>query len=126
VKANLVQRRQTILTEKALGHNLCEIVSHLADTFNVSKRQLYRDWQHRNRWLDAIVGIGDPVAFFLELVAAHQEVKRLAVKEYLTGDNSAARIGALRLIRDLTLDLNKMLVTRDLLARVERLENQAH
>jgi hypothetical protein len=114
-----------MLKEKAHGNDLAQIVTHLAVKYDVSTRQLYRDWQHRGDWLDAIVGIGDPSVFFTELVATHLEVKRLAMKEYLTGDNSAARIGALRLIRDLTLDLDKMLVIKDLIARVERLESQA-
>ena len=104
--------------------SLSDTVEHLSLKYQVTRSAIYKDWANRGRWLDTVIGIDNPTVFFKELVAAHLEVKRLAMKEYLTGDNSAARIGALRLIRELNLDLNEMLVTRDLIARVERLENQ--
>jgi len=117
VRADLIARRRDLLKDLAFGISLHDVVEHLSQKYMVSQSAIYKDWKRRRTWLDSIIGIDDPTAFFLELMAAHQEVKRLAVKEYLTGDNSAARIGALR--------LNQMIVTRDLITRVERLETQA-
>lgn len=124
MNADLIARRRDLVKDRAFGVSLHDAVERLSLKYQVTRSAIYKDWKRRRTWLSAIVGIDDPTAFFLELVAAHLEVKRLAMKEYLTGDNSAARIGALRLIRELNLDLNQMLVTHDLIARVERLETQ--
>lgn len=76
-------------------------------------------------WIGEVLDIVDGGPFFLELVASHREIYRLASMEFLQADNSNARIGALRLLRDLNRDFVEMVVTRDLEKRVGALEEKA-
>jgi hypothetical protein len=122
---NLLERRQKLLKMRSMGVSLAEAVKDLAERFDVSTRAVYYDWRDRKKWIEVVLGIEDPETFFLDLVANHGELYRLASLEYLKGDNSAARIGALRLLRDLNRDMRELIVTQDLLSRVERLEEAA-
>jgi hypothetical protein len=122
---NLLERRQKLLKMRSMGVSLAEAVKDLSERYDVSTRTVYYDWRNRKKWIEAVLGIEDPEAFFLDLVANHGEIYRLASLEYLKGDNSAARIGALRLLRDLNRDMGEMIITRDMFSRVERLEEAA-
>jgi hypothetical protein len=84
---------------------------------------VYQDWATRKQWLPLVLEIQDPEAFFYDILAQHREIYRLASLEYLKGDNSAARIGALRLLRDLNLDLIELMSLHDVMQRIEQLEN---
>lgn len=69
----------------------------------VSEPTLWRDWQTRNEWMPVITkitkGAGDlPVA---ETIGALMEARRLAFNTYLRADNPNARVGALRIIKEL-------------------------
>ena len=75
----------------------------MAPQFNVSRQTLY----NRKEWIKAIMNIQDPQTFFMEIIAGHNEIHDRAA-EYLRGDNTAARIGALRLLRDINKDLWEM------------------
>jgi hypothetical protein len=88
----------------------------------VSTRTVYRDWRTRNRWLDAVLEISDPKTFAAQIVASHQELKRLALKEYLTAENENARVGALNLARNLNMDLSELVNVPYLIRKVEALE----
>jgi hypothetical protein len=114
-----------MLKLNAMGFSLVEIVNQLTLEHSVTASALYKDWRKRKDWQEELVDIKDPEAFFLDLVANHREIYRLTVREYLQGDNSNARIGALRLLRELNKDFMEMIVTRDLQSRVEQLENTA-
>lgn len=74
--------------------------------------------------MESLLAIKDPEAFYLDLIASHKEIYRLCVKEYLQGDNTSARIGALRLLRDLNLDFMEMIVLKDTMARVANIEGK--
>ena len=118
----LLERRRELLKTRNYGVSLADAVKDLSLKYQVSTQELYYDWQHRKNWIEEVLDIKDSRTFFLELVANHKEIYRLASLEYLKGDKSAAKIGALRLLRDLNRDFSELIVTRDLLARVERLE----
>jgi hypothetical protein len=111
-----------MVKQQVLGISLQHTVEQLSHEYHVTKSALYKDWKQRSHWQEVILGIQDKYQFFLDLLSTHKEIYQFAVKEYLTGDNSNARIGALRLLRDLNLDLEKMVVTKDLIRRVEQLE----
>jgi hypothetical protein len=114
-----------MLKQRGMGVPLSDTVKNLSETYGVSRRAIYYDWQRRTAWMRALLEVGDPEQFALDVIAHHLEIRRFATLEYLKGDNSAARIGALRLIRNLNLDLNEMLVTQDLITRVEQLEEMS-
>jgi hypothetical protein len=126
VNEKLLERRRELLKTRNYGVSLVDAVKNLSGKYHVSTRTIYYDWQHRKQWIEAVLDIQDPQAFFLELVANHKEIYRLAALEFLQADNSNARIGALRLLRDLNRDFEAMLVTKDLAERVETLEHESH
>jgi len=97
------------LTGKGLALN--EVVRDLAAEYGVTRTALYIDWAKRDKWIPIIMDLDDPEKVFYDIAVAHKEIYRMAVKEYLTGDNSSARIGALRLLRDLNRDFYEMNVT---------------
>ena len=104
-----------MVKRRAVGISLAEVVKELATEYQVSQRALYHDWMIRKKWLKILLEIGDPETFFLDLVSSHKEIYRWASLEYLKGDNSNARIGALRLLRDLNKDFHEMIVPRHII-----------
>ncbi|GAF76748.1 unnamed protein product, partial [marine sediment metagenome] len=81
-------------------------------------------YQNRKAWLPAVMQIKDANIVYWDLVSYHNELRRMVVREYMKADNSNAAIGALRLLRDLNLDFSELIVTRDALERIERLEQK--
>jgi hypothetical protein len=75
--------------------------------------------------MSKLLEIEDRDRLCLDILADHREISRLATHEYLHGDNSSARVGALRLRRDINKDLFYMLYVNELTERVEKLENKA-
>ena len=115
MRMDLLERRQKMVKRRAVGVSLAEVVKELALEYQVSHRALYHDWMIRKKWLKTLLEIGDPETFFLDLVSSHREIYRWASLEYLKGDNSNARIGALRLLRDLNKDFYEMIVPRHII-----------
>jgi len=122
LNTKLLERRTDLLKNRSLGLSLSETVQHLAEKYDVSEKLIYYDWRVREKWMEGVLGIADNKAFLCDLLANHKELYRLTLKEYLGADNSAAKIGALRLLRDLNMDFHEMVVTKGLYERVEKLE----
>jgi hypothetical protein len=125
VKVKTIVRRRELVKQRNLGMSLTDSVTILARKHHVTERCIYRDWQTRAKWLPALLEIGDPQAFFYDVVSQHRELQRFAALEYLKCEGENARIGALRLLRDLNLDLQDMIVARDVMTRLDRLEAQS-
>jgi hypothetical protein len=111
-----------LLKNRSFGLSLAETVQILAKKYDVSEKLIYYDWRTREKWMEGLLGIKDSKAFLYNLLANHKEIYRLTLKELFVGDNSAARIGALRLLRELNKDFHEMVVTKGLYERVEKLE----
>jgi hypothetical protein len=84
------------------------IVNQLSDEYEVSKQAVYKDWRNRASWQTQLLELGDLSQLCRDLYATHKEIYRMAALEFLRGDNSNARVGALRLLRDLNLDFIQM------------------
>lgn len=125
MKTNLIERRQKMLKLKTAGLSLVKVVKDLSRQYDVSMRAIYLDWQNRKTWLPSLLGMRDPETFCLDLLSTHKEIHRLAMMEYFRADNSNAKIGALRLLRDLNNDFAEMIVLQDLSSRVEAVEAKA-
>jgi len=80
---------------------LPDAVNMLKQKYGVSKQAIYQDWVRRGKWLSTIMSLDNPEHFTLELMSTRREIYRLAAKEYLSGDYSASRVGALRLMNDI-------------------------
>jgi hypothetical protein len=122
---NLLKRRTEMLMLSGKGVILGEVVKDLATKYDVSRTALYIDWAKRNKWIPTILELNDPEKVFYDIMVAHKEIYRMGVREYLTADNSNARIGALRLLRDLNRDFYEMSVTPHIMKRLEELEEEA-
>ena len=118
----VVERRQKLLSLHSRGLTLQEVVKQLSSEYGVTARAVYYDWSRRRDWMEGLLDLKDKDALLLDVVANHKELYRLANFEYRRSQTDAARIGALRLIRDLDLDFIDFLVTRSLVERVEVLE----
>ena len=69
--------------------------------------------------------MGDPETVFFDFIARHEEIYQMTVMECYQADNSSARVGALRLLRDLNRDFYEVNVTPYLMKRLEDLEEKA-
>lgn len=121
----LLERRQEMLRLKATGLSLAKIINDLSQKYEITVRGLYLDWGNRKRWIKAILSLEDPETFFLDVLATQKQIYKHAFLEYLKADNSSAKIGALRLLRDLNKDLYEMVSLHDLIIRIDKLEEVA-
>ena len=101
VRLETLTRRKELLKNRNLGMNLADNVNLLAAKYDVTKRAVYKDFKNRKAWIPVILQIEDTDTVFLDLLSQHKELYRLCSLEYLKADNSNAKIGALRLLRDL-------------------------
>ena len=122
---SLLERRQEIRRLRGKGLPLNVIVNDLAPKYEVTPRAIYKDWKNRKHRIKALLSLGDPDAVFLDIVSRHNEIFRIAMVEYLSADNSSAKVGAIKLLRDLNRDLYDMNVTPDIMERLERIEELA-
>lgn len=118
----LLERRQEMLRMKATGLSLAKIINDLSVKYEITRRGLYADWAARARWIKALLSLKNPELFFLDCLANHKQIYNRAYMQYLKGDNSAAKIGALRLLRDLNRDMYEMVSVHDLIIRIEAVE----
>jgi len=125
LREQLLLRRAELVKLKSIGSQLHDIVKSLAVKYGVSERQIYHDWKQRKKWLPTLLSIEDPHSFFLDIISKHDELRKLAVLEFLKAPpGSTARIGALRLIRDIDMDLYEIAPLREVLLKVEKLEER--
>lgn len=124
MKLTLLERRRKLVKELNLGSPLSEVVTALAASYGVSKQSIYNDYRRRKTWLPLLLEIDDPQAFFYDLLAKHKELYRMSSLEFLKADNSSARVGWGRLLRDLNMDLIELVSLHDVTQRLERMENK--
>jgi len=123
MKQSILDRRRNLLNLRCNGVLLSEAVKSLSAKYGVSERQLYADWRCRSRWMSWFVDLGRGSDALRDVLARHESIYADAAREYRNaGNNDSARIGALRLMKDINLDVAEFLVQADLLRRVETLE----
>jgi len=122
LRTQLLKRRREMLTLSSSGMHLSDFVKELALKYDVSTRAIYYDYKHRSNWIEGLLDIGDPSVFFYELIETHRDIRKKTVKEYLTGDNSSARIGALKLLRQINIDFQELYRHLILSQNIKRLE----
>ena len=118
----IAKRRSEMLKQRAMGHPLSEVVNQLHREYNVSKTWLYQEWRNRMKWIPLVLDVTDSMLTYWDLLTFHNELKDMTIRAYLKADNSNATIGALRLLRDINKDFMELIITRDVLERVDRLE----
>ena len=125
MKGELIERRQKMVRQRAKGLPLNIVVNQLSQEYTRTKQALYKDWRNRKTWIKGILDLDDPETVFFDFYARHEEIYQMTVMEYYKADNSSAKIGALRLLRDLNRDFYEISITPHLLKRLEDLEGKA-
>jgi hypothetical protein len=101
----LLDRREILLRHMVRGARLKDAAEEMTKDISNSyerRRQIYaiyKDWDRRESWIESIVRLNDK-SYFAELIAGANEATRRCWIEYATGDNSNAKVGALRTIID--------------------------
>ena len=98
-------RRMELLTQRALGVPLRDIVEDLARKHKVAEKTIYSDWRIRKKWGPKLLEIDDGDNATLSIHTLLEWLKRRSVTEVLQGDNSAARIGAIKTAESIAMDL---------------------
>ena len=121
----LVERRRKMVRKRAKGLPLNIVVNQLSKEYSRTKQALYKDWRNRKTWIKDILELGDSETVFFDFYARHEEIYQMTVMVYYQADNSSAKVGALRLLRDLNRDLYEISITPHLMKRLEDLEEKA-
>jgi len=90
------------------GVPIGNMVAEFASEYEVSKEAIYVDYHRLSQWAPQILQVRDDSLAY-ELVNNIKQVIPNAWHEYVTADNSNAKIGALRLVMEATLKLAQLL-----------------
>lgn len=104
MKKTLLERRRQFIKDFCRGVPLNIIVKGLSDKYGVSEQTIYSDWRRRNSWMPILFNVEDET-LILQYIAGLKEVIPAAWTQYVEGDNTAAKVGALRLAKDIYMDL---------------------
>ena len=99
------ERRVELIQQRALGVELKDIVKSLAAKYKCSPKTIYHDWRRRRLWAPGLLGMDDGETLTIDIVSLLEWLRKRAVLEVLQGDNSNARIGAIKAARDVLHDL---------------------
>ena len=88
----------------------------------VTERALWSDWQRREKWVPLLLSL-DKYAEFTDVIEQKLGVvQKAAWSIYLKASNDSARVGALRTILE-ALEIHRDIIqTRDIVDRLDRLE----
>jgi len=107
-RLELLERRTKLLNQLSKGISLITIVEDLSQEYKVSKQAIYKDSERLQTWAPQIIQLKDSNLAY-SLVNNIKQVIPNAWYEYTQADNSAAKVGALRLIMDATTRLADLL-----------------
>lgn len=102
------ERRTKMLRYLAKGVPLRSIVEDFMKEYNVSERAVYKDFEKMSVWGPQVLQLQDDTILY-ELVGGLKQIIPNAWREYISGDNTSARVGALKLAKETYLDLIKVL-----------------
>lgn len=122
VKA-IIERRQRLMEYLSAGIQLNEIVLRICKEFECSQRTVYTDYETRGSWMPELFQLDDAQQFLADILNRHHELIRKTTKLTVTTGNDSVRIAALKLLRNLNLDLFKMIVPVEIEKRIAALED---
>jgi hypothetical protein len=93
-----------------------QIVGDLATKYEVKPDTIYQDWHRRERWINYVTQLDDPTVIN-ELLQGLRQIIPNAWYEYKQADNTNAKIGALRVLRETYLSIIEVLQS---MGKVER------
>ncbi len=106
------------------GFQLAAVISQLATKYHVSEKTLWSDYERRGKWA--------PVIFALQHFSGFAEmqgtkvtlVEKGAWSIFHNGDNDSSKVGALKVILDSVEVRCNILLSCEVLSRIERIEKE--
>jgi hypothetical protein len=125
VDLKLLKRRVEMLNAVSTGLHPAAVVGQLAEKYGVSERCLWSDWERRAKWVPVLLEL-EKYADFVEVVERKlSAVQKAAWSICLKASNDNARVGALRTVLDSLEVHGDLVLKRDILERLERVEELA-
>ncbi len=119
---NLLKRRTEMLDAVKRGINPAAVIEQLASNYKVSTQCLWSDWKRRDQWAPVLLGLERFASFGAEVESKLNLVEKGAWSIYTHTDNPNAKVGALKVVIDSLKTQSEIVVSRDVLVRLERLE----
>ena len=120
-----VERRLELLKMEGLGFNQAEIVKHLSTKYQVSERQVYYDFQRRERWQPSFQQFQENENAIMRVINRYEHVYREAAFLKLNTSHDNVKLGTLRVMLEANKQLAETVVVPELMRRLGELEEKA-
>jgi hypothetical protein len=124
MRLKLLKRRVEMLDTVNKGFHPAAVIGQLAEKYKVSEWCLWSDWERRGKWVPVLLGLEKYAGFAEGIEAKLNAVQKAAWRIYVDA-NDNARIGALKVILDSLEIFSSTVLSRDILLRLERIEEAA-
>ena len=121
----LLKRRVEMLDTVNRGFHPAIVIGQLVEKYSVSERCLWSDWERREKWVPALLDLEKFAGFAESFEAKLNAVQKAAWSTYATADNDNARVGALKVVLDSLEVYSDIVLSRDILSRLEHIEELA-
>jgi len=121
----LLKRRAEMLDAFNKGFHPSVVVGQLVEKYGVSERCLWSDWERREKWVPALLGLEKFAGFADSIEAKLNAVQKAAWGIYVHADNDNARVGALKVVLDSLEVHSNTVLARDIIERLEHVEELA-
>jgi TRAP-type mannitol/chloroaromatic compound transport system substrate-binding protein len=101
------------------------VIGQLAEKYKVSEWCLWSDWKRREKWVPILLGLEKYAGFAEGIEAKLNAVQKAAWILYSQADNDNARVGALKVVLDSLEVHSDIVLSRDILSRLEHVEELA-
>lgn len=96
-------RRRDLLYFLSVGIPFSDAIKMVSAKYKVTDKAVYKDFKNREKWASQFMEVGD--AQLVEIQTFLEFVKRHAIAEYYQGDNSSAKVGALRAAQEAVMNI---------------------
>ena len=117
-----MDRRLDILRMEGNGFNRAEIVQHLSEKYDVTRRTLYYDFEKRGEWQPDVAQYTDRNALVLRLLNRYEQIYRMAAFKYMQSSHDNIQLGALKVMLEANDRLFEKSVLRELTVEVEKIQ----
>jgi len=97
-----------MLRKHLMGVPLKLVVENLEEKYGAKAKQLYRDWERRDKWIPQIVRLNDPTLLHQLIQGVREVLPALNLLVQQT-ENDSVKLGALKAIKEIYLDVLKVL-----------------
>jgi len=121
----LLKRRTEMLNMICKGFHPSSVISQMAENYSVSERCLWSDWERREKWIPMLLLLEKYAEFADEMETKLNAVQKAAWTTYTRASNDSAKVGALRLVLDSLEVHSNAVLSRNILERLEHVEELA-